>query len=1460
MSLRTPNDRPGGEAGGDEPSVEPRRIGRFALLRRLGAGTMGVVYAAYDPQLDRKVAVKLLKRSDGGETSTRWQDRLLREAQALAKLSHPNVVQIHEVGFHGDEVFVAMEFVTGMTLRTWLSEQRRSWREVAAVFAQAARGLAAAHAAGLVHRDVKPDNILVGDDGRVRVVDFGLVRFGDEDDEEHTDEVPLARAHATRTASGILLGTPAYMSPEQFRGRPADALSDQFSLCVALYEALHGERPFAGETADEVAHAVVRGQLAPRLERPVPAWLQRLVLRGLAHDPGARWPGLDALAAELARDHGRRRRVVAIATATTAALVAVLAAVLWVSSWRDREAQAQAEALAAGRLRAAEDSIDEFLRAGRQADAAAVLDAFVAVPEHRTTRALADALRSWGDRMRARDDIPAARAAYARAYAAALDTTAERTILGDFVRLFHEQWSWDQLGNLCTLLAGQAPASPWAGRCAEAAFARRDFAAIAEARARTPGDPTLTDLAPLAAAWAVATPLGHDVLGAGTLSPPGAAEPELYLHVDSPAPGRLDVVRPTPALPPVRSYALPSRLPARLQPLSLGPGQPPLLVTWSAAHRRVSLAAAGPERLAELISVTGDEPLGAAVADLDGDGAREVYVGTGPYGRVLLSFRTGADGTWRVDHPHPETDATNSDINAVIAADLDGDGAEELAIAAGPWRAFDVRVLRPGKGRALELVARRKLGAVVGLAPLRTAAGELLLVAAKTDYYPSKIAFSAENPTGPPAGVYLLRLAGRELETVQFLPAPRRAGAAAPVDLHRLYVGDLDGDGLDDILLGVHDPELQPGFSVIHRQRRDGSFGAAILAGFQPVALVEVDGDPAAELVVRTTVATTSQESWLLGAGDEATPTLPLARAPQSAPTPALADPLLARAWERAEELARLDLSSEAARALDDLAGLLPDAPRTAARLRAAALHEAAGDHLAAAERFEQLGEQTDALLGAARAYERAGRFADALRVTRLLAKRDDLPRADAAHVRDRVAQLAGIVEDVEVVALRFDQPLATPWQIDDPTTAHQDLVGQHLQIDAFAGHGPIARFPFEWSTGPLGLQVDLALERGEWGSGLVIGVRPVGSPALLSAVRIDIIGGGGMFRRRHLCQVAGLEEHILTQESGEDPARPGHLRLTLELLPELGQIVCSAVVDGVRHERRSRLTTEAMPPPGRYELVVMPSSFGDPASLWSSAKLRALTLRGARRSAATEESAIAYAARLLVQGEAESALVELERLPGDDPKLAIWRALALSELGRWHEATAALRPGLLEHPSARAALLGLMRARRQTIAPLVRAAFGTGYFRLFWEAMDDVLRHHGDPLIERTLTTDLSDLGEFRPAAGDVDGHVLKVRLLFERGRAWSALKQEQRARVDLAAAAALAALLPAARRTDLDIDYERAALEAVAGRRDAAREFADRALRNAPARELMADRIRFDPRFAALADDAAWQALLGN
>ncbi|MHB8878701.1 MAG: protein kinase domain-containing protein, partial [Myxococcaceae bacterium] len=233
------------------PATMPKgaSIGRYIVIEVLGIGGMGVVYAAYDPQLDRKVALKLLRpdvEPAGGAEESRL--RLIREARAAARLSHPNVVAVHEVGTVDDQVYVAMEYVDGGTLTSWVAERLRPWREIVEVFVRAGRGLATAHAAGLVHRDFKLENVLIGKDGRVRVTDFGLARLEGESAPAVAVGVSPALFEPGLTRSGMVMGTPAYMAPEQLRGGKADARSDQFSFCVALYMALYGQRPFEGNT------------------------------------------------------------------------------------------------------------------------------------------------------------------------------------------------------------------------------------------------------------------------------------------------------------------------------------------------------------------------------------------------------------------------------------------------------------------------------------------------------------------------------------------------------------------------------------------------------------------------------------------------------------------------------------------------------------------------------------------------------------------------------------------------------------------------------------------------------------------------------------------------------------------------------------------------------------------------------------------------------------------------------------------------------------------------------------------------------------------------------------------------------------------------------------------------------------------------------------------------------------
>ncbi len=301
-----------------EPTPGPR-IGRFTILERIGAGAMGVVYTAYDDVLDRKIAVKVLR--DGGPAGTL---RLLREAQAMARVAHPNVVTVHEVGTADEQVYVAMEFIRGVTLQVWQAEPGRGWTDIVEAYMQAARGLAAAHAAGLIHRDVKASNMMIDADGRVRVLDFGLVRAQEFAETEGTD---ASSSHASReiqlTHAGDVLGTPAYMSPEQIRGATLGPASDQFNLCVSLYEALYGQLPFAGDSLATLYRSIQRHRLPdpPRASR-VPTWLRAVLLRGLHPEPEQRYPTMDALLRALGAGSVRRRRLwVALGVAAVASAV-----------------------------------------------------------------------------------------------------------------------------------------------------------------------------------------------------------------------------------------------------------------------------------------------------------------------------------------------------------------------------------------------------------------------------------------------------------------------------------------------------------------------------------------------------------------------------------------------------------------------------------------------------------------------------------------------------------------------------------------------------------------------------------------------------------------------------------------------------------------------------------------------------------------------------------------------------------------------------------------------------------------------------------------------------------------------------------------------------------------------------------------------------------------------------------
>jgi predicted Ser/Thr protein kinase len=297
-------------------------LGRYRLERELGAGAMGVVHAAFDPDLERRIALKVLRTA----TATREaRDRLMREARAMARLAHPNVITVHEVGTVGDRDFVAMELIRGETLAEWLRKAQRPRAAILEAFVAAGRGLAAAHAAGIVHRDFKPHNVLRSREGRIVVTDFGLARqaegippvglAGFETPSAGTQLTATARTPASLaaiTVTGSLLGTPPYMAPEQWSGGALTPATDQFAYCVALWEALAGERPYQGETLEELRRQIAQGPAALQAPR-IPRRVRGILRRGMDPAPERRWPSMDALLGQLGR--AERWPVVAFAGA-----------------------------------------------------------------------------------------------------------------------------------------------------------------------------------------------------------------------------------------------------------------------------------------------------------------------------------------------------------------------------------------------------------------------------------------------------------------------------------------------------------------------------------------------------------------------------------------------------------------------------------------------------------------------------------------------------------------------------------------------------------------------------------------------------------------------------------------------------------------------------------------------------------------------------------------------------------------------------------------------------------------------------------------------------------------------------------------------------------------------------------------------------------------------------------------
>ena len=1434
------------------------RIGRFVVLSKIGEGGMGAVYSAYDVDLDRRVALKLLRESAGLDTL--GHARMLREAQAMARLSHPNVVQIYEVGSHDEQIFIAMEHVKGTTLREWEEGRAKATaadrRAILDVYIQAGRGLAAAHRAGMVHRDFKPDNVLVGDDGRARVLDFGIAASIGEAASASSSSLGGAGVATGLTRTGAVLGTPAFMAPELFLAEPSDARTDQFSFCVALYRALYGAAPFAGSNFGQLQAAVCDGVIeAPPAGSGVPPWLRAVLVRGLARRPDDRHVDMDALLVALQSDPDevRRRRLrglarFALALGASAALF-YASTHLWGIWARRRD-----ELAAAVRLERMEARVAELVAAGDRSSAARIFDAFVRSPDNQGRAALHLAWLHHAERAGADGDHASARAAYAASFAAATAPEHELDALTALIRWFRGEFRWNGVVQAVGVLEARAPGAFADADLRDAqivaATTRRDFEAAAAAIEGLAESPRKRRLARLIAAMTPAhlavSERGHAVPGDF-----GAAPEIAYLR--STKDGHDDLVRVGLSLDlPVVGIERGDHVWWHAYPVA--PGEPARYTALDRVTGEVVLMQAKGAALEILTRFDDHVVLSTASGDLDGDGVREHFLGTGPYTRHLVELLANADGSWSTRASAPTLDARSSDIRSLFTADLDGDGDGELVAGLGPWIGYEVHVL--GRERASDdftTLARARLGALF-VAPLRRHGG-VEIAALVSGGYTNPGLFPPDKPLGEARGLYRFRLAGDRLVQTGF----SALGGPAGEIFEYIEVGDLDGDGVSEVVAVQNVPPGAAPFrtvALVYSLDDDGVFDVIPLAGVVPMALRDLDGDGDDELVALVDDAAL----WVIGGGAERLPAAPEA-IDAIDPAPAMAGPL-GDEWARARELAQMGLQAEAADAfvaLADAAAATDGGLASRATLQAARLHRGLGDDGRAAALFARAADEPalaeDASAAAIQALRSRG---DVDEVRALL----DLFAAGSTIPTEVVARERAALEDflADRLDLRFDRPLDRLWRIDAPLALSRDPLAATVDVNA-TGTMSIATLPITAGGGEedLVLEVDIDVERLEWGGDLSLSLGPPGSDPRALAVSIYARGGEAEQTYTVLCASGPLDAGFAEFVDLRHPKPLGRRRIRAVVRPARGELTCTAVdAAGVERHARVAIASAQVPRLDRGELRISTQAVAEGAPMVS-AKLHSVSVIGAAIGDHVGEppQPLEEARRALVEGDYAGALAALDAeasAAADGDALAsdraLWRLAALLRLGRWPEATALARAwlgdadrrgridaglGLLlrREPDA---LLGLLRAVEEPAALRRRVIDGwSGAFsmRRYEPAAVDVLRRY---------------LEDYRPASDEDPAAVaslleLRAKLHAVLGRAAHARRDFGEARVYLA-------------RTPVD-DPNRRGRRQVSLMIDEATQAA-RVGDEAAARALVADALRIPYQIAFVEDLVAARAEL--
>ena len=1409
--------------------LEPAaRLGRYTVIRLLGQGGMGVVYAAYDELLDRRVAVKLVRvDSRGGDA----QARILREAKALAQLSHPNVVQIYEVSASAGRIFIAMEYVRGSSLGAVTGRLRAAdaaMLDLLDLYVQAGRGLAAAHAEGLVHRDFKPDNVIVGEDGRTRVIDFGLATVLEP--EVGATVAGLRSPLNPLTSESVLLGTPAYMSPEQLSGRPADARSDQFSFCVALYEALGGVRPFAGDNIAELSAAIRGGALHRVKGEALPRWLLAILQRGLAADPAERFPSMDALLAALSNDPGaaRRRRLRVVALAFASAAIAALLVILAVDlreRWADRRREHEAEAARV----ATEARIRESRAAANELVAREAFTAFVEDPAHDGTEALARAWLDEAERHQTDDDLGGARAGFAAAYANAPTPTLRLDALRGLADVLRRRLDWDALANLLALVDRQHPeaADALADLRIDTALAHRDIAAAHRLLAGESGARAALTASLLSAA---ATPHRN----AFEVHAAGRHLALLETRADQPV---LHIVNRDPALSLVHTL----QPPKGTAWLTVLPGEPLQVVARESGSERNSLYRVAEGVLEPLHVWHGARVVTGASVDLDRDGAPELYLGTS-VGLEILEVVAGPSG-YRERVVYTAADTLESMPLSMVAADLDGDGRDELAASFAGWYAYDVRLLGRGADGHLVTKARDKIGSVFHLTTIRGADGRTRLLFRLADHDENTMVFPPGRTRGDAEGLYLQGFDGRRLTRDRHLP-PSLLRTAAPAWFRGPFVGDVDGNGHDDIVGSFHDGTGQPSMQV-QLQGEDGGFTPVILGHLRVLEAVQLDDDPAYELLVGLPEADHSQSVWVLGAGDDA---LPPAPAPTSSPIEPVDadDPVWTRRWRQAAALEDLGLHDDAAAAFERLArGASIPALRAAASLTAGRLRARLGEHRPALALLHE----------AARAPEHR---ADALReaLTSELQLGDyEAAQADlnaladgGGEVPERLAQVIARARE-ERVEIRFDRPLDPAWRIENPL-AVRHVPGDDALDLATTEPGVLLSLPVEWSGDLLELVADVTLMDTEYPTGLDVALE---GGRMISA-HLGTAGtrrGGTTIRREFWCYALGHQSSV-THPIATGPEDLSRLEIRISIRPTLGDIGCdiSDPASGVSRSHPELLDLP-LPAGGRYRLIVRGLGVGPS---WLRARLHRITVRGVR---IVDEPASDRAAfhRALVESDPGAALTAFAALPRPtSSREQLWQAHALLQVGRveaargvWVSVLAAPEPpmGVVYH---------LLRAYPELYGPFLRESADARWLELLGDAWRPTATNHiGDTRARRALRMALAPLdAAVLLAAADPELLARACELLGWRARVHAQDGDTVRARADLEGVLAAIDRLPAeapVRVGSWRLWLELASLAAREGQPEHAREAVRAALTGSAMPMLVEDVVRARPELTAFA-----------